>query len=81
MCEVGGVKGPGSSWGQWQLCVRWDGGSYAGEDDGLVTQDECTPFHFSEDGVLLGWGNKYFREQGIMSVWTQKAINSAVWFY
>ena len=49
--------------------------------DGLVTQDECTPFHFSEDGVLLGWGNKYFREQGIMSIWTQEAINSAVWFY
>ena len=48
--------------------------------DGLVTQDECTPFHFSEDGVLLGWGNKYFQDQGIMSVWTQKAINSAVWF-
>ena len=49
--------------------------------DGLVTQDECTPFHFSEEGVLLGWGNKYFREQGIMSVWTQKSINSAIWFF
>ena len=48
--------------------------------DGLVTQDECTPFLFDDDGVLLGWGNKYFRDQGIMSSWTQKAINSAVWF-
>ena len=49
--------------------------------DGLVTQDECTPFLFDDDGVLLGWGNKYFRDNGIMSVWTQEAINSAVWFY
>ena len=49
--------------------------------DGMVTQDECTPFHFDDDGVLLGWGNRYFREKGIMSVWTQEAINSAVWFY
>ena len=49
--------------------------------DGLVTQDECTPFHFNDDGILLGWGNRYFREQGIMSVWTQKSINSAVWFF
>ena len=48
--------------------------------DGLVTQDECTPFLFDDDGILLGWGNKYFRDQGIMSSWTQKAINSAVWF-
>ena len=48
--------------------------------DGLVTQDECTPFLFDDDGVLLGWGTKYFHDQGIMSVWTQKAINSAVWF-
>ena len=49
--------------------------------DGLVTQDECTPFLFDDEGVLQGWGNRYFREQGILSVWTQKAINSAVWFY
>ena len=49
--------------------------------DGLVTQDECTPFHFDDDGVLLGWGNRYFREKGIMSVWTQKSINSAIWFF
>ena len=49
--------------------------------DGLVTQDECTPFFFDDEGVLQGWGNRYFREHGIMSVWTQKAINSAVWFY
>ena len=48
--------------------------------DGLVTQDECTPFLFDDDGVLLGWGNKYFRDRNIMPVWTQKAINSAVWF-
>jgi len=49
--------------------------------DGLVTQDECTPFLFDDDGVLQGWGNRYFREHGIMSVWTQKAINSSVWFF
>ena len=49
--------------------------------DGMVTQDECTPFHFDDDGILLGWGNRYFREKGIMSVWTQKSINSAVWFF
>ena len=49
--------------------------------DGLVTQDECTPFLFDDDGVLLGWGYQYFHDQGIMSTWTQKAINSAVWFY
>ena len=49
--------------------------------DGMVTQDECTPFHFDDDGVLLGWGNRYFREKGIMSVWTQKSINSAIWFF
>lgn len=49
--------------------------------DGLVTQDECTPFLFDDDGVLLGWGHKYFHDQGIFSVWTQEAINSAVWFY
>ena len=48
--------------------------------DGLVTQDECTPFLFDEDGVLQGWGRQYFHEHGILSVWTQKAINSAVWF-
>ncbi len=48
--------------------------------DGLVTQDECTPFLFDDDGVLQGWGLDYFHEQGILSVWTQKAINSAVWF-
>ena len=35
---------------------------------------------FDEDGVLQGWGHDYFHEHGIMSVWTQKAINSAVWF-
>ena len=49
--------------------------------DGLVTQDECTPFLFDEDDVLLGWGRKYFQDRGILSVWTQEAINSAVWFY
>lgn len=49
--------------------------------DGLVTQDECTPFLFNDDGILQGWGNRYFREQGIMSVWTQKAINSSIWFF
>ena len=49
--------------------------------DGLVTQDECTPFLFDDDGILQGWGNRYFREHGIMSVWTQEAINSAVWFF
>ena len=48
--------------------------------DGLVTQDECTPFLFDEDGVLQGWGHDYFHEHGMLSVWTQKAINSAVWF-
>ncbi len=49
--------------------------------DGMVTQDECTPFLFNDDGVLQGWGNRYFREQGIMSVWTQKAINRSIWFF
>lgn len=49
--------------------------------DGLVTQDECTPFLFDDDGILQGWGNRYFREQGIMSVWTQEAINSSIWFF
>ena len=49
--------------------------------DGMVTQDECTPFLFDDDGILQGWGNRYFREKGIMSVWTQKSINSAVWFF
>ena len=49
--------------------------------DGMVTQDECTPFFFDDDGVLQGWGNRYFREKGIMSVWTQKSINSAIWFF
>ena len=49
--------------------------------DGMVTQDECTPFHFDDDGILQGWGNRYFREKGIMSVWTQKSITSAVWFF
>ena len=49
--------------------------------DGMITQDECTPFLFDDDGLLQGWGNRYFRENGIMSVWTQKAINSAVWFF
>ena len=49
--------------------------------DGMITQDECTPFLFNDDGVLQGWGNRYFREQGIMSVWTQKAINHSIWFF
>ncbi len=49
--------------------------------DGLVTQDECTPFLFDDEGVLQGWGNRYFREHGIMSVWTQEAINSSIWFF
>ena len=49
--------------------------------DGMITQDECTPFFFDDDGVLQGWGNRYFREKGIMSVWTQKSINSAIWFF
>ena len=49
--------------------------------DGLVTQDECTPFLFDDEGVLTGWGNKYYHDQGYMSSWTQKAINSAIWFY
>ena len=36
---------------------------------------------FSEDdGILQGWGHQYFHDHGILSVWTQKAINSAVWF-
>ena len=48
--------------------------------DGLVTQDECTPLLFDEDGVLQGWGHQYFHDHGILSVWTQEAINSAVWF-
>ena len=48
--------------------------------DGMVTQDECTPFLFDDDGILQGWGHDYFHEHGILSVWTQKAINSAVWF-
>ena len=49
--------------------------------DGLVTQDECTPFLFDDDGILQGWGNRYFRKHGIMSVWTQEAINSSIWFF
>ena len=49
--------------------------------DGLVTQDECTPFLFDDEGILQGWGNRYFREHGIMSVWTQEAINSSIWFF
>ena len=48
--------------------------------DGMVTQDECTPFLFDDDGVLQGWGHQYFQDHGILSVWSQKAINSAVWF-
>ena len=48
--------------------------------DGMVTQDECTPFLFDDDGILQGWGHQYFHDHGILSVWTQKAINSAVWF-
>ena len=48
--------------------------------DFMVTQDECTPFLFDDDGVLQGWGHQYFQEHGILSVWSQKAINSAVWF-
>jgi len=48
--------------------------------DGLVTQDECTPLLFDEDGVLKGWGHQYFHEHGMLSFWTQRAINSAVWF-
>ena len=47
--------------------------------DGLVTQDECTPFVF-EDERLAGWGHDYYHQGGSLSSWTQKAINSAVWF-
>ena len=47
--------------------------------DGLVTQDECTPFVF-EDERLAGWGHDYYHQSGSLSSWTQKAINSAVWF-
>jgi len=48
--------------------------------DGLVTQDECTPFLFDDDGILTGWGNRYLHEQGHLTTWTQEAINSAIWF-
>lgn len=30
--------------------------------DGLATQDECMPLIF-KDGVLSGWGNKYYNDQ------------------
>ena len=49
--------------------------------DGMVTQDECTPFLFDDEGVLAGWGRKYYNDQGHLSSWTQKAINSSIWFF
>ena len=49
--------------------------------DGMVTQDECTPFLFDDDGVLTGWGRKYYNDQGYFSSWTQKSINSSIWFF
>jgi hypothetical protein len=47
--------------------------------DGLVTQDECTPFVFVDERHG-GWGHDYYHQSGSLSSWTQKAINSAVWF-
>ena len=30
--------------------------------DGMITRDECTPLFFNEDGLLLGWGQKAYKE-------------------
>lgn len=49
--------------------------------DGMVTQDECMPFVFDDEGILTGWGRKYYNDQGHLSSWTQKAINSSIWFF
>ncbi len=32
--------------------------------DGVVTQDECTPFVFNSDGLLVGWGRNFLKTYG-----------------
>lgn len=45
--------------------------------DGQCTEDECSPFFFDEDELLIGWGQEYAKQHRVTMTWTQEAIDKA----
>ncbi len=46
--------------------------------DGMATREECTPVIFNELGLLIGIGNKFYKENCSAEYWSLRAVEEAV---
>ena len=46
--------------------------------DYRTTRDECTPVVFDEDGVVVGWGTTYYRNEYDYKSWSDDALKKAL---
>lgn len=44
--------------------------------DGVYTRDECTPLLFDRDGILRGWGYRYYKQKLNESEWSRRQLDS-----